>query len=106
MEDLNLAIVNPLNFAVNIFTDKSIYVYLLIDPFKSERFYPSGQYMKFNTLNSYMDTILDLMVSNHFAESGPIIASLYVWLIYHCSVTILCSQIIIWAQSQPDIKVQ
>ena len=65
MEDLNLAIVNPLNFAVNSFTDKSIYVYLLIDPFKSERFYPSRQYTKFNTLNLYMDIILDFMASCH-----------------------------------------
>ena len=54
----------------------------------------------------YMDTILDFMVSNHLAESRPIIAPLYVWLIYYCSKKNLCFQIIIWAQSQPDIAVQ
>ena len=106
MEDLNLAIVNPLNFVVNYFTDKSIHVYLLIDLFISKGFYPSGQYTEFNNLNSYMDAILDFMAPCHLMESGPIIVSLYVWLIHHCSTTILCFQIAISAQNQPDIKVQ
>ena len=89
MEDIN-----PLNFAVTSFTDKLIHVYLLIDPFKSERFYPSTQYTKFNTLNSYMEIILDFMASCHLAEPGCIIASLHVSLVYLCSPTNLCPQII------------
>ena len=85
--------------------DSCLFTYRSIQVWKVLSFRTIYQVQQFEFV--YMDTILDFMVSNHLAESGPIIiASLHVWLIYYCSTTILSFQIIIWAQSQPDIEVQ
>ena len=74
MEDLNLFIVNSLNFCRKQFF-RQVLPSLFIGPFTSKRFYPSGRSTKFNNLIWILSRISWLQAINGVR---PIIASLYV----------------------------
>ena len=60
----------------------------------SERFNPCRRCTKFKKLDFVHGYHLGFNGLCHLTESGPIIASLHVWLVYLCSPTNLCPRII------------